>query len=357
MHNDFVTKLLETHVQFEIDNLAGDGYKKIIREELTAAFEWSNNMKLQDVITPIQIIALIRKIVVEAPVPVGVPELAGEMSRKVLTSLQNQQTVLEDIFNRKQFDDIIDKAAILIKVRNEIINRIIDSPTYSKLISNILYTGIKEYSYAESIFSKQIPGLSTMLKTGKSTFSMILPLLTMVYSFLEDRLKSYIEKNNEKIVNHSKTFLMAFLDENQILETGDEIWESISKGLLSDYFNAIDDNDMEDFIMIGFDFWLHFRKTHYFEGIYKELVYYFFEKYGNEYLDVLMDDFGVTREMIINEVIELLSPAIKELISDGYIEERIRSRLAPFYHSDELVTFFNGIFDSSKSKACKQDSL
>jgi len=343
VNHNHLSKLLEAHVKFELDSLAGDGHKKIIEEELTAAFNRFNKMTLQDIVTPEQIINLIRRIVVEAPVAGGITELAGEMSRKVLTSLQNQQTLFEDIFAQKQFDDIIDKAAILIKVRNEVINRVMNSQTYYKLISNILYTGIKEYSLTESIFHIQVPVISALLKKGKTAFGKIMPLLSILDAFLENKLKNYIEKNNDKIIEYSKKLLVEFLDVNQILETGDEIWESIARHPLSEYFNSIDDNDMEDFIIIGFDFWFHFRKTQYFEGIYKELVNYFFEKYGNEYLDVLMEDIGVTKEMIINEVIEIVTPAINELLSDGYLEERIKARLSAYYNSDILSSLLNEI--------------
>ncbi|MBF0450161.1 MAG: hypothetical protein HQK75_05625 [Candidatus Magnetomorum sp.] len=333
MNNEQKIELLENHVQFELDRLMGEGYKQTIEEEISAAFEWFNKIQLQDLVTSEQIIELIRRIVIEAPVSGGITELAGEMSRNVLTSLQNQKTLLEDIFAQKQFDEIIDKAAILKKARNEIINRVMGSATYAKLITNIVYTGIKGYLLMENIIPKQIPIIPGLVKKGLDIVNNVIPLLTVLEAAIDHRLKTYIENNIEKMVRRSKLFLIEFLDDNQILETGDEIWEAIAKNPLSEYFSNIDSNDMEDFIIIGFEFWFHFRRTPYFEEISKELVQYFFKKYGNEYLDVLLDDLGVTKEMIIYEIIEMLSPAIQTLLSTGYLEERIRARLSAFYLS------------------------
>ena len=45
----------------------------------------------------------------------------------------------------------------------------------------------------------------------------------------------------------------------------DEIWEAIADNHLSVYFSALDANDLEDFIVVGYDFWLHFRNTKYFK--------------------------------------------------------------------------------------------
>ncbi|MBF0204409.1 MAG: hypothetical protein HQK67_08880 [Desulfamplus sp.] len=122
---------------------------------------------------------------------------------------------------------------------------------------------------------------------------------------------------------------------------GDKIWNSIAKKPLSEYFSTIDSNDMEDFIIIQYEFWLHFRKTLYFEEIYKELVYFFFEKYGDNELDVIFEDVGVSESMIINEVIELLSSGIQTALETGFIEERIRARLESFYFSEKTASLLS----------------
>ena len=115
----------------------------------------------------------------------------------------------------------------------------------------------------------------------------------------------------------------------------DQIWSSISKNSLSEYFNTINSSDMEDFILIGHDFWLHFRKTEYFENIYKELVLYFFEKYGDNEIDIIVEDVGVNEEMVVSDIIQLVSPGIETALKIGYIEERIRFRLESFYFSEQ----------------------
>ncbi len=333
--NDLIHQFLEAHVEHELNRFKDECYKQTIEEEVSAVFEWVKKIKLKDVITPEQILGIIRRNVVELPVAGGVTELAGEMSQKVLASRHNKKTSLEDIFARKQYDDIVDKVGSLEKARKDLIHRVVNSPVYSQQISEVLFTGIKEYLLAENIFAKKVPGVSSLIKVGKFAVNKTMHSLEVA---IENKVKGYIESNLGNTIKRSERSLNEYFNKSQIVDAGEEIWESIAKTKLSEYFNTIESNDMEDFIIIGYDFWLHFRKTPYFKGIYTELVKYFFKKYGDRELDVILEDVGVTREMVIGELIEIVSPGIEKALEIGYLEERIRARLESFYLSKKTAS-------------------
>jgi len=353
---DLLNQLLETHIEHELNSFKNGAYKKTVKKEVSAIFRWVGHVKLKDIITPEQIIELIKQKVVESPVPGGITELIGEMSRKVLSSIHNEKNLFEDIFARKQFDIIMDKGSSLVNVRTYLIKKILNSPAYSKLISNIIYIAIKEYLITESkIVQTKIPGVSSLLYLGKNTVKMVesFPVISSIINVckesindalptfeteIENRIIEYIESTLDNKIQHSENFLIELLNEKNMIVLADQIWDSISKNPLSEYFNTIDPNDMEDFILIGYDFWLHFRKTQYFENIYKELVIYFFEKYGDNELDIILEDVGVSEDMVINDIIHVVSPAIKTALNIGYLEERIRSRLESFYFSEKTVS-------------------
>ena len=336
--NDPIHRLLEAHVAHELNRFKDGSYKQTIEEEVSAVFEWGKKIKLKDVMTADQILGIIRRNVVELPVAGGVTELTGEMSQKVLASSHNKKTALEDIFARKQYDDIVDKAVSLKKARKDLIRRFVTSPVYSQQISEVLFTGIKEYMLEENIIAKKVPGISSLIKVGKFAVNKTMHSLEVA---IENKVKSYIESNLDNTIKRSERSLNEYFTKTRIVDTGEEIWESIAKTKLSEYFSAIDANDMEDFIIIGYDFWLHFRKTKYFKGIYTELVKYFFKKYGNRELDVIIGDVGVTREMVICELSEIIAPGIEKALSMGYLEERIRARLESFYFSQKAASLIS----------------
>lgn len=333
--NDLIHQFLEAHIEHELNSFRDGAYKHTIEEEVSAVFEWIKKIKLKDVITAKQIIGIIRRNVVELPVAGGVTELAGEMSQKVLASSRNKKTSLKDILARKQYDDIVDKVVSLKNARNDLIQWLVNSSVYSQQISEVLFTGIKNYMLDENIIAKKIPGVSSLIRVGKFAANKTMPSLELA---IENRVKSYIESNLENTIRRTEKALIKYFDGTRLVDMSEEIWDSMAETKLSEYFAAIDSNDMEDFIIIGHDFWLHFRKTSYFKGIYTELVKYFFKKYGDRELDSILEDVGVTREMVICELIEVISPGIEKALSIGYLEERIRARLESFYLSPKTAS-------------------
>jgi hypothetical protein len=158
---------------------------------------------------------------------------------------------------------------------------------------------------------------------------------------LESRIKEHLEPRLGVPAQNSEKFLEELLDENRIVEVGEAVWKSISKTPLSELFQPVGEGDLEDFVIIVYEFWQHFRQSRYFEGIYSELVNYFFEKYGERELDILLEDMGVNQEMIINEILEMTGTGLKKILATGYLEERLRAHLESFYISEKAASLLS----------------
>ncbi|RJP44524.1 MAG: hypothetical protein C4548_05880 [Desulfobacteraceae bacterium] len=344
--DQIIEQLFEAHVQHELNRFKPRAFQQTIREETAALFQWINNITLREIVTPEQIIGVIDRNVVKLPIAGGITELTGEMSRRVLAAPQNKTTTLEDIFPRKPYDDIVDKIGGLEKARQDLIHNLVNSSIYSQQISEVLFTGIKEYLLTENIFAQKVPGLASLIKIGKFAVNKTLHPLEVA---VEKTVKSYIEKNLGNTIRRSEKSLNAYFDEAHIIEMGDEIWTSVSEKKLSEYFTMVDAGDMEDFIIIGYDFWLHFRKTPYFKAIYTDLVYFFFEKYGDRELDLIAEDVGVTEEMVVDELVQTLSHGVKKALAGGFLEARIRARLENFYLSPETAILASSMTGAEKT--------
>lgn len=340
--NNHLSALLEAHVSYELNRFQNRARIDVIQQEIGLLFDWIRQFKLRDIVTPEQIIGLIQRMVVELPISGGITEIMGEMSRNVFTADINRETTLENIFARKQFDDIIDKAAAMKYARDAAIARMVDSSAYLTLVANVMYQAIKGYLLSENMIVYKIPLLYSLVKLGSSAVVNKIPGLSGLESAIDRRMEAYVERSLDKTIHTSKSFLKDFINEDLIVETGEEIWRTISQTSLAEYFDKIDTDDLEDFIIIGYEFWLNFRETSYFQEIYKNSVNYFFEKYGDRDLDLIIEDMGVTREIVIREVSNMISPGIEKALATGYAEQRIRARLEGFYCSDAATALING---------------
>lgn len=328
--NAKLKEMYEAHVAHELDRLGKEGYKQFIADEIAAVFDWIGKVEFQEILPLDQMLGLIQRNVVELPIPGAITELSGEMSRLVHASGQKKKTKLETIFSRRQFDEIVDKAVSLKSARHTLIHNVLHSSLYARLISHVLYKGIRDYLLTENIIVQHVPGISSLIKIGKNAVNQNLPRVEPLF---EEHIRRFIEKNIKDSILTSENFVDDLLVEEEIIEIGEEIWDTVSAKPLSDFFNMIDGDDMEDFILLGYDFWHRFRKTAYFKSVYTEIIKNFYEKYGDKTLDIFFEDVGVTREMLVHELTEIASPGIEKAIAIGYVEERIRAHLASFYNS------------------------
>ena len=328
--NDLLAQLLDAHVEYELDRLRDGAWRQTIETEVNAAFDWMQTVRLGDIITPEQVLWTIRRCVVEYPVPDDTPGLIAETGRHLLAADANKKTVLKDIFCREQFDDVVDKVAGRKEARDLLIRRMVTGPAYAALISDVLYNGIKAYLLAENIITQKVPGVSSLIKLGKYAVNKTMrPIEAMV----EARIKKFIESNIDGSLRRSEKTLSAYFNETRITDAADRIWRTVAGTPLSRYLSPINAIELKDFIAVGHDVFLHFRKTPYFTAVCTDLVYFLFEKYGDRQLDVLLADVGISRELVIEEISESASVGIEKALSTGYLETRIRERFAAFYGS------------------------
>ena len=326
--------LLEAHVKYELNQLKDANLQKLVESELSYLLESSAKVNLNTWVPAQTIKDLIKEHVVENPIPGSIADIAGKMSSSIFNSDFHKKTTLKAIISRQQFEEFIDKAIELKEQRNNGLDKLIDLPIYTDLISGILFQSITHYIYDNNLFSKNIPGMSSLLKVGKSFMDKTAPKLG---SGIEDSVRTYIANSLELIITESKAFLANSVTDEQLKDSAITLWENLENKSFSDFQKGMDSLDLSEFVVLGYEFWLRFRKTEFFKQSYELIVDYFFNKYGDSELSVLFDDFMLTPERMKEEA-ERFSPQILSVLKDsGQLEGMIRRRLASFYTSSEAI--------------------
>ena len=137
----------------------------------------------------------------------------------------------------------------------------------------------------------------------------------------------------ELIIAESKAFLANSVTDEQLKESAITLWENIENKSLSDFQQGMNSLDLSEFISLGYDFWLEFRKSTYFKHCYETVVDMFFDEYANMSIEELMDEFQITREKINKECVRFSPFLITGLKKSGYLEKAIRRHLETFYQS------------------------
>lgn len=336
--NKTASALLEAQVEYELDALTGESFERLVDAEVSELFGWFAEVSLNDVATRERVVSVIDRRAIELRISGGITELMGEMANKVFTSERNEDVRLEDIVPSRSFEEIVDKVVSLEQARGELIRRATQSGAYRTLIHSVLQRSVLDFVFpSNETTSARLR--SSLARLGRDAVRRVVPALELRIASLVSR---YLEENADRIAREGEKQLLLALDQNTLRRAAAELWEELAPMRLSELFAQIEGYDLEDFVVFGYEFWLKYRKTEYFRGIVHELVGHFFDKYGDESLLSLIEDMGVTQEMVTTDVRAFAGPVLAHARATGFLERRIRAHLEPFYASEQVAALVDG---------------
>lgn len=325
-----VDTLFEAHVKHEVAALKGAKLKKFLEQEVDELLGYAEKVPLGRLISPEQVMGVIKRIAVNMELDAGIPELAAEMAAEVLKAPVQADTTLGDILSREQASGFIEEALELRQQRERIISEIMAHPVYQELVSNVVYHGLVNYLYEDNLITRSVPGVGSVMKFGKKMANKAVPGLDETF---ERRIKAWLAESLPGLIVRSEQFLHRALTDDELRDSVMAAWVSLENQTIAELQDGLGEVELQEFVVLGYDFWLNFRKTAYFEGCARAVVEHLFAKYGDRPVMDLLNDIGVTRDVIVTEIAELGLPIIDVLHKEGYVEALVRRRLGSFYKS------------------------
>lgn len=320
--------MLEAHVQYELKRLSRRSVKRTIREEIASVLDWLEDVKVSDIARPAQVMETIQRNVIDRPLSPEMVAYIEENVREVYHFLREDSTRPEEILPRELFDGVVGVVIGLKALRGRIAHQVVSSSVYSRLISDVLYHGIKDFLLTENALAKNIPGASSLVRLGRKSLSAASPKLG---ADIDKQLVKFINANIQDTIAESETFLDKTLDAPTMRQLGDEIWNDNAHETMAELSSYVDPTSLEGIMVLVRRFWLHYRQTAFFHAIVEQVVEGFFERYGERDVRSLLEDMGITQDIIIEEAYAFAIPVIEHGLASGYLERRIRQRLGAFY--------------------------
>ncbi|MGJ8668442.1 MAG: hypothetical protein ACSHXK_03040 [Oceanococcus sp.] len=321
-------KLLQAHVKFEIDRLTGKQSEADLAKLVDELWDWASKTTLTQGLDAETTIETTLRWVEQWYLPDTLTVLLGSLSKRLIHLPINQDTSLGDLIDDELFEAGIDLVIQMERVRDNLITQATQSPLYSMLISNVLYSGIRDYVASSSeAMQKKVPGMG-LLSKGASALNKRVGLEAAV----EDRLRGFIKSNAEKTIRNSRQFLLDALGPEQVRELANEIWAGAQNTQLT-VAELLEDEEIDRLISFGLSVWQDLRQTEYIQELIREGINGFYDSYGDETLDIILEHLGLDRGKLREETTNLLPELLQNAKDNGLLELFLRSRLQAFYSS------------------------
>ncbi len=326
---DKAERLLQAHLDFELNRWTGKTCAADLQALLDQLWSWAENTSLQQLLDADTAVDTTLRWIDDWYLPDTVTLLIGTLTKRLIHLPINEATRVGDVVDEQLFEAAVDLVVELERLRESLIQRATESPIYAMLISNVLYSGIRDYLTGENAVTSKVPGMSSLLSKGASALNKRMPGLETA---IEDRLRKYISNNAQKSIRLSQKFLLESLTEEQIRRLADQIWDQGQHTQLT-ISAMVSDDEIDRLVSFGLAIWQDLRQSSYIHELIREGIYGFYDGYGSESLQVLLEHMGLNRAGIGSEMQTLLPGLLQNAHATGLLKTWLEPRLKAFYDS------------------------
>jgi len=328
--------LLDAHVAFTMARLQGDAVREFIEQAVDHALSEAHELKLDDVVTRQMIKDTVRTYASDLEPSGAIPELVGDIARALYGHQIHEHVKLGELLSRQRLDEMVDKWIELRQLRGHLVRIVVGSPQFRSFISELAYARV-EHFLNNNPLTDVIPGADLARSLSKTLWQR-LPMPRQLSGTLLDNLKDYLRQGIKYSARASEEFMSGEFGDNAVRDGLFEVWNQLKELTLAQLRREITSLDVEEIFVIGYEYWRELRKT----PVYRELIDAgidaFFDKYGQSSLRELLDELGVTREIMLAEGLRYGPDVLHALHERGLLERIVRRQLEPFYRSAEFAT-------------------
>lgn len=328
--------LLEAHSRHILSQVSPELLPSTLEREVNAFLDWASQRPIQQVISVerIQDFA-VQHLLSQAPSE-GLRQQIITIAKAAFNSPLNNTTYIHQLVEHKTFSAIVDKVASHEQLKKDIIHAAVGNPVYAKLLSDVVFHALSDYLLHENPLAKKVPGMSSLMKMGKGLMDS-----AGGNGAIESAIRSYLHKNMQSIVELSEKVLLRTLDAKQIHHVADQIWHKVKAAPLSTAQQYMSDADIDFGSQVGIDIWNHIRQTPYAQALLKELIGVWFSNFANKDGLTLLADLNISRETLVQEITLFAQPVVADMLSSGYLAERVTAQLSEFYSLDFVAQLFD----------------
>lgn len=323
--------LLEAHTRHVMQQLSGDALRDLLNEETAEACNWLAARPVSSLATAERVRDFALRNIFDYTPSDKLLATIGTLATRAFQSPLNAETRLDAILTKDDYDYIAAQIIALEDVRNDITHAILQNHEITHLISDIVYSGIKNYMAENSKIANKVPGMGSLLKVGKGMMERM-----GTDSMVEGAIKNYIHSNTRATMEMTERLVKQAMESHKLKNHSHALWKKVHALRLDVASRHVQEKEVREVVTIGNRLWNHFRQTGYARGLLSELIDAWFEENGGDSVMSLLENLGVSRERLPQEIRLLAEPVIAELVASGQLEARVRVHLERFYGSAEV---------------------
>lgn len=325
--------LLEAQTQFWLQQMGGKGLAKLLKDELPLIYEALDHVSLREAFSEEKVKAIAHRYALEMDISGAIPELAGEIATLIFQGHTQRKTRLKDIVSDRAFDAFLEKMMESGGVVDQATQRMRESEEFKLLLSELVLSVLKG-SFSQDSRWLKIGNVGQRAKALRDWIGEKAPDIS-------DTIEESARKMMDSGVNNSVELVLSLLEHERYRESVSAAiamwWDQVKKRPIANAKSYLSSTDLQEFIVLGYEFWLEFRQSEYLKTCIDGAIGWIYTKYGDETVQTLITEMGVSEETIMQASTDYAEDVAALLVKTGLAESFVRRHLKRFYLSKKTL--------------------
>lgn len=168
----------------------------------------------------------------------GLEPVIRRVSEAVLDAAGDDDARVGDLLGEEHFEAILELALRFQALREKAVHAALNHPLVSDLVSEMLYTGIKNFLLEENALAK-LPGVSSMMKLGRKSVGKAM-------GGLEESIRVYLRHNIRATLRTGEAWLNRQLTNERIAELARDGYRRVAKLRPAEAIAMLPDNSVAE---------------------------------------------------------------------------------------------------------------
>ena len=330
-------RLLDAQVAWVMQELTGDRLLVVIERDVDELLAGAAEVSLADVADPEQVVAVVDLLL--ARVPAGT--LAAQLAQVAADQLHDgppAPMAPADVLGRDQVAELVDASLAMRPLVRHALDQLTESPLVGTLASRFVTRLVVDVLEANRSMAKKIPGVGSIVSLGTNAATkMVGAADKQVQALLGDTAN----RGTAMAVRRLNSVIMTTLEDPTLRDAVLEVWDTWADEPFDGVGDVIARDDVRRVVAALHGVAATAAPTDPARTFVATWIRTVLELHGDDSVATVLTELGLTREDLVVIATGVVPPLVAAAARDGRLEDAVRTRLAPFFHSPEVAAILS----------------
>ncbi len=264
----------------------------------------------------------------------GLQDVINDVSLAVWDAAEQDDATIGELLREEHFEAILEQVLKLQSLREKAIHAAMNHPLVSEMVSEMLYTGIKNFLLEENALAK-LPGVSSMMKIGRKS------VVGKAMGGMEESIRTYLQKNIRVTLKTGEQWLNKQLTNERIQQLARDGYHRIAPLKPANYMKMVPDGAVTEVVAQSCAITDESARLAYTRRLVSVGIQAAVASLMEKPLKSVLEGMQISEERIREIATPALARGASVLVEQGVLEPFIEWVLDDFYQSEACRNIIN----------------